>query len=141
LSIAEYGLKVDAHLKCPSLASAGEVPFIVDTGSPRTLLSVENAKKLGIETSSLNRSHTPIYGIGGPGRCWDLPDAILFLGTDEGLEFLPKDDILVYKNPERRKKGQRTVQRLASILGRDFLRESAFKLIVDMKNNEAFLEK
>ncbi len=72
LSIAEYGLKVDAHLKCPSLASAGEVPFIVDTGSPRTLLSVVNAKKLGIETSSLNRCHVPIYGIGGPGRCWEV---------------------------------------------------------------------
>lgn len=141
LNIVEYGLKVDAHLKCPSLDSAGEVPFIVDTGSPRTLLSVEDGKRLGIETSSLNRSYAPIYGIGGAGKCWDLPEAILFFETDEGLEFYPKDDILVYKNPEKRKKGRKMVLRLASILGRDFLKESGFELIVDMKNEKAYLEK
>jgi hypothetical protein len=141
LSIAAYGLKVDAHVKCPSLNSAGKVPFIVDTGSPRTLLSVEDGKRLGIEVSSLNRCHAPIYGIGGPSRCWDLPEAILFFRTDQELEFLPKDDILVYKNPEKRKKGQKMVLRLASILGRDFLKESGFKLTVDMKNEKAYLEK
>ena len=141
LNIKSHGLSIDAHVKCPSMGCAGQVSFIVDTGSPRSLLSSEDGKRLGIETSGLNRSHVPIWGIGGSAIGWDLPEVILFFDTDQGLEFFHKGDMIIYKNPVRRKKGREITPPLGSLLGRDFLKDTEFKLIVNMRKDEAYLEK
>ncbi len=141
LGIVSNGLTVDAHLKCPSLKSAGEVSFIVDTGSPKSLLSSEDGRRLEIETSGLTRSHVPIFGIGGSALGWNLPEVILFFESDDGLEIFHKADMIIYKNPTVRRKGQDITPRLVSLLGRDFLKETEFNLIVNMKSDEAYLER
>lgn len=141
LDIVENGLTVDVHLKCPFLDCSGSVTFVVDTGSGKTLLSEKDSKRLEIDLSKLRRSSEPIWGIGGLAIGWDLPEVLLFLETDEGLDWLPMDDVIIYKVPIRRRKGITVRPRSASILGRDYLKNSEFELIVDMKNDEAYLKK
>lgn len=83
----------------------------------------------------------PIWGIGGSAIGWDLPEVILFFDTDQGLEFFHKGDMIIYKNPTRRKKGREITPPLVSLLGRDFLKDTEFKLIVNMRKDEAYLER
>lgn len=141
LEIVEEGLKLFADLKCPSLSVGGKLPFIIDTGSPRTLLSEGNARELSIIPSSLTQKSVPLWGIGGKAIGWDMPEIMLLLNTDEGLDWTTMDDVIMYRIPVKRKKGRVVRPGLASVLGRDFLMKSEFKLMVDMKNDEAYLEK
>ena len=116
------------------------VTFIVDTGSPFTILNYADAHKLRIPINQLKPSEGPV-GLGGQTldlRSFDEQVSFKLIANnkenkEERID-LPINKVLVGLPV----KGQGNTP---SLLGNDFLEENRLKLVFDPANNNAFAEK
>ena len=143
LLLTERGIQAAVNFHCPARKISGTLHSIVDTGSTRSFLGWEDAQKLGLDVDRLPGYATPVFGFGGSADAKHLPEeCYLYLDFgDEGLqEVILADGILVYRPSKTRSKHWKRGPSL-SLLGRDFLEKSGYRLVVDLRRREFFLEK
>jgi hypothetical protein len=143
LLLTEKGIEVVALFTCPARRISQTFNFLIDTGSTASYLGWEDALKAGIDVDKLPGSAKPTFGFGGAADVKQLPEPC-FLHVrygEAGMETveLPQG-IMVYR-PSRRKTARWQSGPSVSIVGRDFLRNSGWKLVVDLAEQEAFFEK
>ncbi|TLZ75652.1 MAG: hypothetical protein E6K08_08215 [Methanobacteriota archaeon] len=142
LVLSERGIEVVAQFTCPARRITQTYNFLIDTGSSASYLGWEDATKAGIKVEELPSSSKPIFGFGGAADVKHLKDPS-FLHVrfeDNTLETVElPDGILVYR-PSRRKTTHWQSGPSVSLLGRDFLRMSGWKLIANLPREEAYLE-
>ncbi|MBA7519460.1 hypothetical protein ES705_11539 [subsurface metagenome] len=120
-------------------------PFIgvIDTGSPRTVLSLADAERLNIPFNNL-KSTDPISGY-GRGKIPTLKIekfSVNVKSQDNKLKNL-KFPINVVDLPTLKKYGNDTVintYRIPTLIGLDFLELNNLSIFIDIKNNIAYLE-
>jgi len=143
LLLTEKGIEVVAVFTCPARRISKTFNFLIDTGSMASYLGWEDALKAGIDADKLPGSPRPVFGFGGAADVKHLPDpCFLHVRYEEGgMETveLPQG-IMVYR-PSRRKTARWQSGPSFSILGRDFLRNSGWRLVVNLAQEEAFFEK
>jgi len=112
------------------------VKFIVDTGSPFSLLSEADAKRIGlsINRSQVDKSASGLGGINNKVNLKSIDKVEIKVKSDDGYKtFKPKEFWLSYSP-----RTNSTV--FHSLIGLDFLNEQRLKLVVNIPNNEAYLE-
>lgn len=122
---------------------AGPIKFIIDSGSPDTIIGTMDASRLNIPIANLPNTDLDKQVVGLDGAIIPLKlikDAKLILTDDLGSN--AKFILPVYVNSKHIQKirGQET-QGNPSVLGVDFLLKNKFKFIFDPSKKEAYLEK
>ena len=143
LLLTERGIQAIARFTCPARKITGNLHFIIDTGSERSFLGWEDAEKLGLRVDALPGYPKPVLGFGGSAEAKHLrEECYIYLDFgDHGLQqVLLADGILLYRPSKARTKHWKRGPSV-SILGRDFLEESGYRLVVDLAATELFLEK
>ena len=120
-----------AFVSSDSLDMKGLVEFIVDTGSPITLISLKDRERMRIskiKMNSINVKNNPITIGGGEVNSKIIRDVIIRMGnfSSEMPIQIVADSTGTSSHP--------------SILGVDFLLENKLKLVFDPTNNKAFFE-
>lgn len=124
--------------------SFGSIQGIIDTGSPRTIISVADAMKLNIPIKNLpNAPALRGFGRGGiPAK--ELKNFVFLLKNEEGKTEQFKRDVLVADFSTLSKMSreyQEHAYRVPTIIGLDLLITLKMKLVVNFENDkEAFLE-
>nr|TES93153.1 MAG: hypothetical protein E3J87_02925 [Candidatus Cloacimonadota bacterium] len=127
---------VDVLLEIPLYNIKRKVPFLIDTGSPITILSERDARKLKINYNRLKSGNGNIMGLGGFAETYILKKVILHFFTKAKMTDVSLKELLIYRNVN---KDENIINQIPSLLGRDVLRE--FTLIFDEKNNIISLKK
>jgi len=121
----------------------GKLEGVIDTGSPRTVLSAADACRLNIPFKNLS-STDPIRGY-GKGGCPALKInkfSIRIKSEDDSSKLL-EFPIDVVDFPTLNKLDEKTKAHsftMPTLLGLDFLEINKLSLFIDCKNNIAFLE-
>ena len=143
LLLSERGIQAVVNFHCPTRKISGTLHFIIDTGSTRSFLGWEDAQKLGLDVDQLPGYAMPVFGFGGSADAKHIQEeCYLYLDFgDQGLqEVILEDGILVYRPSKTRAKRWKRGPSL-SLLGRDFLETSGYRLVVNLRGREFFLEK
>ena len=115
-----------------------ESRFILDTGSPRTIVNFSDAESLEIDFEDLKKAE--MISIGGRRYQGYVYSGIAFRFVTEENEIIEERmEVRVIK--EDSKEGLEEIHRVPMILGTDFLQKKGYKLFCDFVNERAFLEK
>ncbi len=122
--------------------SFGGIISIVDTGSPRTIISASAASKLKI--SATGEKASPIYGFGrGNIPCRKLNNFKFIIKSSEGKTKSIEMPVYVVDIPALNNLSQEmkiSAYRIDSIIGLDFLISQKMKMVVDFNNNLSYFE-
>jgi hypothetical protein len=103
-----------------------KISFLIDTGSPRTILSERDALKLGLDFQQLDRLDEELLGLGGFSETFSLSDVTLLFASGRGGHSERLTQVIVHREselPEEIKK------QIPSLLGRDMI--GRFVLVLD----------
>ena len=124
--------------------SFGRIEAIIDTGSPRTILSAGDALRLNIPFTNFESS-TPLAGLGKGKTPVLLINKFTFsLRDSEEKTNNFTMPLLVADVPRIKKEGQdklNNAARIPTLIGMDFLELNSFDLFVSLNKNSAYLEK
>ena len=122
--------------------SFGGIISVVDTGSPRTIISAGAASKLKIPANGEKAS--PICGFGrGSIPCRKLDNFRFIIKSPEGKTKSIEMPVYVVDIPALNNLSQEmrlSAYQIDTIIGLDFLISQKMKLIVNFKNNMAYFE-
>lgn len=122
--------------------SFGGIISVVDTGSPRTIISAGAASKLKI--SATGEKASPICGFGrGSIPCRKLDKFEFIIKSPEGKTKSIEMPVYVVDIPALNNLSQEmklSAYQIDTIIGLDFLISQKMRLIADFKNNTAYFE-
>ena len=129
-------------IRIPQFHVYGSIRFIVDTGSPKSVISEKDSLVLQIPFKRIKRT-IPVYGIGGSSvEAHPIKKAVLTFRNEQGkLEHRTLPEIYACRTAKRTKAVIMRSRKLPSILGVDFLIGNHLKLVFDPVNSIAYLEK
>jgi hypothetical protein len=111
---------LDILLEIPALGIKRKISFLIDTGSPVTILSERDARKLKLEYKNLSSANGNIMGLGGFSETYVLKKPTLhFLGR-EGMLKVRLNDLYVSRNIVA---DREVINQIPSLLGRDVLKD------------------
>jgi hypothetical protein len=125
---------VDVIVYRRNAGTARRISFLIDTGTPRTVISERDADKLGIGQADMQKMNADMLGIGGFTQIFKLTDLTFSFMTECGQYQQNIVEVLVNKHdhlPEQYKK------QIPSLLGRDVTAEYA--LILDGRRDLVLL--
>jgi hypothetical protein len=114
---------VDVLLEIPELKIKRKVSFLIDTGSPVTILSERDARKLKLDYDKLSSANGNIIGLGGFSETYVLKKVTLRFFTSTASHDLELDDLYVSKGIIT---DEEIINQIPSLLGRDALKEFTF---------------
>ncbi len=124
--------------------SFGRIEAVIDTGSPKTIISAGDAIKLNIPFTNLE-STIPLTGLGKGRTPMLIMNKFMFSIRDsDGNPNNFEKPFLVADVPKLRKEGQEKLNnatRIPTLIGMDFLEFNGFDLFVSVNKNIAYLEK
>jgi len=104
---------------------ARRISFLIDTGTPRTVISERDADKLEVGPTEMERMDAHMLGIGGFTQIFKLTDLTFSFITECGEHQREVGEVLVNKHdhiPEKYK------NQIPSLLGRDVMGQYALVL-------------
>jgi hypothetical protein len=111
-----------------------KVSFLIDTGTPKTIISERDALKLGLNLSRLKKLEEELLSLGGLSETFRLRSVGFYFATDNGGHSERLDDILV--NVEKSLPDEIKKQ-IPSLLGRDVI--GRFVLVLDQDRSTVFM--
>jgi len=146
LLILENRIQVNTILRCLNFRLFGNVIFIVDTGSPLTILSEGDALRLNVSIKNLRNppdEKKHIYMGGSISELKMIPKKInlTFKNKDNKTETIILSNLCVAIGTKRDERHKGISQGSSSVLGLDFLKDNEFLLYVNPKKDLAYLEK
>ena len=123
--------------------SFGNILAIIDTGSPRTIISAKDVISLKIPVAGLENAK-PINGFGrGSVPCKKLNKFKFYIKSKENkiksIE-MPVYAVDVSTLSSLNKDMVENIYRIPSIIGLDFLEKNNLKMIVNFKDNKSYFE-
>lgn len=123
--------------------SYGHLDAVIDTGSPKTIISVSDAMRLNIPFKNLT-SASPIQGFGkGNIPVLSMEKFPFSIRSGKGKSKDLITSVVIVDVPTLRKLGENALNHalsLPTLIGIDFLDASGLKLFVDVKGGIAYLE-
>jgi hypothetical protein len=128
-------IMVWVRVECKDLSIRGNTEFAIDTGSPMSILSYEQGKRLGVPFHRLESAGEIRVG-GSTADAYRLPSVDLYFRTAERDKLFahPMEQVYVL-GPSR----SRTDLPVPGILGMDFLRDFTFILFSRELGGRIFL--
>src|SRR3989344_1936628 len=124
--------------------SFGRIEAVIDTGSPKTIISAGDAIKLNIPFTNL-QSTAPLTGLGKGRTPMLLMNNFMFsIRNTDGKPTSLTVPLLVADVPRIRNEGQEKLNnatRIPTLIGMDFLELNGFDLFVSVNKDLAYLEK
>jgi hypothetical protein len=111
-----------------------KISFLIDTGSPRTIISERDALKLGLDFDRLERLREELLGLGGFSETFKVRNVRLFFASENGGHSERLTEVIVHREsdlPEDIKK------QIPSLLGRDMI--GRFVLVLDEGQEVVFM--
>lgn len=142
LLLTEKGIEAVVRFTCPSRGISRTLHFLVDTGSGLSFLGWKDALQADIDPEQLPGYGKPVAGFGGAADAKHLKDPCFIYLDFEGklIEVELPEGVLVYR-PSRTRTKRWTLQESVSLLGRDAIRSSGCRLVVDLPRGEAYFER
>jgi len=122
---------VKARLVCARLAIDSSVRLLIDTGATETIISDNDALRLGIDNNQLQKLKKGVTGIGGEVETYSMSEVKLLFEADEQIYQAEFDKVLVTKHNLEDERVAEMVKWIPSLLGRDFL--NRFSVIIDKR--------
>lgn len=146
LLILENKIQVNTVFRCADYRLWGQVTFIIDTGSPLTILSEGDALKLHVPINNLQnppmeKKHIHMGGSVSELKWISKQTNIIFRNEDKGTEKISLNGLCVAIGTKKDNKHKQLSQGSPSVLGLDFLKIQGFALYINPKKNLAYLEK
>lgn len=116
-----------------TLNIAGDVRFLVDSGVSSTVLSDLDVRRLGINYQDLEQLSGGIIGVGGGVETYILPDTRLFFLMPDGNHEEIMDKIYVLKHQTSNVAQRAKIEKIPSLIGRDFLNK--YTLLLKQTDN------
>ncbi len=145
LLILERRIQIVSIFSCPRIRVHGQIKFIVDTGSPLTILSEGDALRLHIPLNSLRdvpdeKKH--IYMGGSVSELKLIPKEVKlgFRNDKNEMEYITLPNFCVAVGTKKDEKYKQISQGSPSILGLDFFEQQKFLLHIDTSKNNMFFE-
>lgn len=127
LALDYHGLyTIVATLRSFSLGKSAPIRFVIDTGAARTIVSIADGIKLGLDFTKLEPSHERLKGVGGSVNALILEKCrLLFtdIQTDKMYSEDIEDYIFVVSPFVKSQAKKRQVMSVPSLLGIDVLRK------------------
>ena len=117
---------LDVLVSLPKGKVKRKISFLIDTGTPRTILSERDALKLGLSFRRLKRLDEELLGLGGFSETFKLEDVTLLFASGRSGHSEQLPEVIVHREsslPEEIKK------QIPSLLGRDLI--GRFVLVLD----------
>jgi hypothetical protein len=131
-------LGLSAVLK--SIRGETQIPFILDTGSPETIIPFQKAIELNLPINDL-KIDDDISLLGGKYKAYRLPKKIAFNCLYEDGSIMTKEfSPLVVKPLSKAKDKENKTILTEMLMGLDFLKESGLVLYCNMRKDVAYLE-
>jgi len=111
-----------------------KVSFLIDTGTPRTIISERDAIKLGLNLQSLEKLDEELLGLGGFSETFKLSNITMLFASENGGHTERLKEIIVHcesELPDEIKK------QIPSLLGRDLI--GRFVLVLDEGQDLVFM--
>lgn len=126
---------IDVMIEIQEMNIKRKISFLLDTGSPITILSERDARKLKLNYNRLKQANGNIMGLGGFTETYILHNALFhFFSKNSSFNILLKE-LFVYKNIIE---DEEIINQIPSLLGRDVLHE--FAVTYDEKNSNVSLK-
>ena len=130
---------------CSGFRIHGQVKFIVDTGSPLTIISEGDALKLHIPLNLLREvsdEKKHIYMGGSVSELKLIPKEVRlgFRNDKKEMEYITLSNLCVAVGTKKDEKHKQISQGSPSILGLDFFEQQKLLLHIDPSKNEMFFE-
>ncbi len=124
-------------VRCPKRSVLLSLKLIIDTGSPYSFIGRDDALRQDRLLRNLRIRERALMG-GGIINITEIPDEVvlIFKDYDDQLFKLTLPNFAITDKPSAKHEFLSP-----SILGLDFLKENGFNLFVNMKNNDAYLER
>jgi hypothetical protein len=122
---------VKVRFVCKRFGIDRKIRFLIDLGASSTIISENDAEKLKIDYTSLQKLPKGMTGIGGSAKTYLMEGIELYFESERGLYRPNMNHIFVIKNAAKR--NSKIKQLIPSLLGRDFLNQMA--LLVDKRQN------
>lgn len=107
--------------------------FIMDTGSTKTIISYEDARRLQLPFNN----KADVIGLGGRNYVGYVYKKLkLLFKSDDGKVIEEEMDVILLKPTSDKK-----IQISPTIIGTDFLKEKGYRLFCNMADDVAYLEK
>lgn len=112
---------VRALFICKGLNLREHIEFLIDFGASRTIITDNDAVRLGIDHDQLEKSVERTIGIGGVVDTYIIPKVTLIFRTSAGIHEEGFDRVFTLKHKPRNKSEDERIKRIPSLLGRDFI--------------------
>jgi hypothetical protein len=128
------------RLAGPFIPGPKVLKLLLDTGASRTVISLKDAEDLGVKAGTLPRFGEPVGGFGGRVELRELANVLLtFVGEGSALLEVPLEKAYVNYAADPRRKEERVVYGIPSVLGVDALAAAKLKLWADWERGEGHL--
>jgi len=129
-------IMVWVRLECKELFIRGNTEFAIDTGSPATILSYNQGRKLGVALAKLRSLPRPVRVGGVTADAYILPNVnLLFRTTDRDKLFAHTMDKILILGPSH----THADLPVPGILGMDFLEDFTFALFSRQRGGRIFI--
>lgn len=145
LLILERRVQIVSIFSCAGIRVHGQVKFIVDTGSPLTILSEGDALKLHIPLNALrdvSEEKKHIYMGGSVSELKLIPKEVKlgFENDKKEMKYITLSNLCVAVGTKKDEKHKQISQGSPSILGLDFFEQQELLLHIDPSKNDIFFE-
>lgn len=142
LTYADGRIFINAVITCIS-AHIGYTPiyFIIDTGSPISFISEEEAKRANFPLNKFTfETHTRMAGGKHELKILKKPVSLYLKNEKGNSSILKLSSLKISQSTSKAVKEKEVASQFPSIIGTDFLEENNLILYCDLKNNNCYLE-
>lgn len=122
---------IETAFICEKFGIKKSIKFLVDSGASRTIISENDAIRMGIDYSKLEKLEEGMTGVGGIADAYLLKNVELVFLTKKEIYIEKMDDILVIKHEIKDKLMEERMKWIPSLLGRDIL--DKFTIFINKK--------
>lgn len=125
---------MDALISLENEGIKRKVSFLIDTGTPKTIISERDALKLGLNLERLEKLEEELLSLGGFSETFRLRDVVFQFASGDGGHIENLDEVLVNREkglPDEIKK------QIPSLMGRDII--GKFVLVLDEGQSMVFM--
>lgn len=134
-------LSIIGQLSSPGLRASAPVKFMIDTGSPITVLSLRDAEVLDLDFAHLPRYPVKTGGYGGAIELRMLEHAMIVFSTDDlKAKSVEMSSVCVQYSQVKALREKRLLYGVPTVIGTNLLTAGGFTLWADWKLKQAHLD-
>lgn len=125
---------LDVLVSLRKRATKRKIAFLIDTGSPKTIISERDALKLGLDFTRMRELNEQLLGLGGFSETYRVANVTLLFASENGGHTEQLKEVIVHREQEL---PDEIKKQIPSLLGRDLI--GRFVLVLDEGQEMVFM--